>query len=112
MDHLPVSRNDGIVRTESFVRFQFDIANDETSKLSSLNRAKMHLNQFQDDKFSTNKLKWYNKRDLVVAIWFRVNVGMVIDWKRAIQTLYCSQKDGRSHLTKFMIGICPLATHS
>ncbi len=39
--------------------------------------------------FSKNELN-YDKQDLVVAIWFKVNVGMVIDWKKANQTLYCS----------------------
>ena len=41
--------------------------------------------------FSNNELKWYDKQDLVVAIWFKVNVGIVIDWKNANKTLYCSQ---------------------
>ena len=36
--------------------------------------------------FSNNELKWYDKQDLVVAIWFKVNVGIVIDWKKANQT--------------------------
>ena len=42
MGHLPVSRNEGIVFTESFLRSQLHAASDETSKLSSLYRAEIH----------------------------------------------------------------------
>ncbi len=49
---------------------------------------KINSNMIQ---FSNNELKWYDKQDLVVAVWFKVNVGIVIEWKKANQTLYCSQ---------------------
>ena len=33
----------------------------------------------------------YERQNLVIAVWFKVNVGIVIDWKNANKTLYCSQ---------------------
>ena len=41
--------------------------------------------------FSNNELKWYDKQDLVVAVWFQVDGGVVIDWRKANQTLYDSE---------------------